>query len=101
MYIGNGHGRDVPPAKESTMRIKSLIVGCAVAVAIATSAAAHDGETITSNFNHAIPNAPGKSLAAIVVDYAPGGTSPSHIHAKSAFIFAYVVSGAIESQVND
>ncbi len=38
---------------------------------------------------------------ALVVNYAPGGASPSHIHAKSAFIFAYVLSGAIESQVND
>src|SRR5262249_1106985 len=29
------------------------------------------------------------------------GASPSHAHAKSAFIYAYVVSSAIESQVND
>jgi quercetin dioxygenase-like cupin family protein len=50
---------------------------------------------------HAIPNIPGKSLAALVVDYAPGGASRSHTHAKSAFIYAYVVSGAIESQVKD
>ena len=59
------------------------------------------GETVTTNFEHAIPNIPGKSLVAAVVDYAPGGASPSHAHAKSAFIYAYVVSGAIESQVND
>jgi quercetin dioxygenase-like cupin family protein len=26
---------------------------------------------------------------------------PSHTHAKSAFIYAYVISGAIESKVND
>jgi quercetin dioxygenase-like cupin family protein len=83
------------------MSIKTFIAMCAVAVATATSATAHDGETITSNFNQAIPNIPGKSLAAIVVDYTPGGTSPSHTHAKSAFVFAYVISGAIESQVND
>jgi quercetin dioxygenase-like cupin family protein len=59
------------------------------------------GETVTTNFEHAIPNIPGKSLVAAVVDYGPGGASPSHVHAKSAFIYAYVVSGAIESQVND
>lgn len=35
----------------------------------------------------------------MVVDYAPGAASPSHAHAKSAF--TYVVSGAIETQVND
>jgi quercetin dioxygenase-like cupin family protein len=37
----------------------------------------------------------------VVVDYPPGGASPSHVHAKSAFIYGYIVSGAIESQVND
>ena len=35
------------------------------------------------------------------VDYAPGAVSPSRTHAKSAFIYAYVISGAIESKVND
>jgi quercetin dioxygenase-like cupin family protein len=59
------------------------------------------GDTVTTNFEHAISNIPGKSLVATIVDYAPGGASPSHAHAKSAFIYAYVVSGAIESQVND
>jgi quercetin dioxygenase-like cupin family protein len=55
----------------------------------------------TTNFEHAIPNFPGKSLVAVVVDYAPGGASPPHTHAKSAFIYGYVVCGAIESQVNN
>ena len=59
------------------------------------------GEAVTPNFNHAIPNIPGKSLVALVVEYAPGGASHSHTHAKSAFVYAYIVSGAIESQVND
>lgn len=76
--------------------------GAAVALAIAMPAAAQGtGETVTPNFEHPIPNIPGKSLVAQVVDYAPGGASPAHAHAKSAFIYAYVVSGAIESQVND
>jgi quercetin dioxygenase-like cupin family protein len=86
------------------MNIKSVIgAACAiVAIAVAIPAAADDdGEKITPQFEHAIPNIQGKSLVAIVVDYAPGGASPSHMHSKSAFIFAYVVSGAIESQVND
>jgi quercetin dioxygenase-like cupin family protein len=37
----------------------------------------------------------------VVVDYPPGGASLPHTHAKSAFIFAYVLAGEIESQVND
>jgi quercetin dioxygenase-like cupin family protein len=57
--------------------------------------------TVTPNFSHAITNVPGKSVVAVEVTYPPGGATPPHIHAKSAFIYAYVVSGAIESQVND
>jgi quercetin dioxygenase-like cupin family protein len=86
------------------MNIRSIIRAAATAVAIATAtpAAAHGvGETVTPHFQQVIPNIPGKSLVALVVDYAPGGTSPPHIHAKSAFIFGYVLSGEIESQVND
>jgi quercetin dioxygenase-like cupin family protein len=86
------------------MNVGSLIGITCAAVAIATAAPAvaqGRGETITPHFEHGIENIPGKSLVALVVDYAPGGTSPPHTHAKSAFIFGYVVSGQIESQVND
>jgi quercetin dioxygenase-like cupin family protein len=82
------------------MTLKSLIVAAGLAIAM-PAAAGGSGETITPNFDQAIPNIPGKSLIAVVIDYAPGGASPSYKHAKSAFIYAYVVSGAIESQVDD
>ena len=52
-------------------------------------------------FEHVIPNVDGKSMVAVVVTYPPGGKSPSHHHARSAFIYAYVLSGAIRSQVGD
>jgi quercetin dioxygenase-like cupin family protein len=68
-------------------------------------AAAFDfgGKTV---FDHAIPNAKGpngegKAMVAILVTYPPGGTSPPHHHAGSAFIYAYVLSGAVRSQVDD
>src|ERR1700709_1992545 len=86
------------------MRIRSVLgAACAAfAIATATVSATHGaGEKVTPNFEQAIPNIPGKSLIAVVVDYAPGAASPSHTHAKSAFIFGYVLSGEIESQVND
>lgn len=86
------------------MNVKLLVGAACFAAAIATSSATlaeGRGETITPHFEQAIPNIPGKSLVSLIVDYAPGGSSPSHIHAKSAFIFAYVLSGKIESQVND
>jgi quercetin dioxygenase-like cupin family protein len=92
-------------AKEkTTMKIRSIFGAAYAAIAIATAvpAAAHGvGETVTPHFQQTIPNIPGKSLVALIVDYAPGGASPSHIHAKSAFIFGYVLSGEIKSQVND
>ena len=37
----------------------------------------------------------------MVVTYPPGGRSPPHHHAKSAFIYAHVLSGAIRSQVGN
>jgi quercetin dioxygenase-like cupin family protein len=44
-------------------------------------------------------NVPGKSLEGVAVSYPPGAKSEAHHHAKSAFIMAYVISGAIRSQV--
>ena len=38
-------------------------------------------------------------MVAQEVSYAPGGKDGPHRHAQSAFIMAYVISGAILSQV--
>jgi quercetin dioxygenase-like cupin family protein len=51
-------------------------------------------------FQEAISNIPGKSLIGLVVSYPPGGKTPAHTHARSAFIVGYVLSGSIRSQVN-
>ena len=68
----------------------------------AAPASAHDvGDKVTPNFAQAIPNIPGKSLIAVIVDYPPGGASTPHTHAKSSFIYVYVISGSIESKVNN
>ena len=37
----------------------------------------------------------------MLVEYGAGVYSPGHTHAKSAFIYATVLEGAIRSQVND
>ncbi len=71
------------------------------ALITAPAMAAGKRETIAPAFASAIPNIPGKSIIAAVVTYPPGGTSPSHHHAKSAFVTAYVLSGEIRSQVDD
>jgi len=78
------------------MKLRIIAATCAaLAVSIAAPAYA------APNFAGAIPNIPGKSLIANEVNYGPGEATPAHTHETSAFIYAYVVSGAIESKVND
>lgn len=43
-----------------------------------------------------LANAPGQSITAVTVNYAPGGKSSTHEHAGS--VFAYVLTGAIRSE---
>jgi quercetin dioxygenase-like cupin family protein len=57
--------------------------------------------SVTVVFDHALPNVPGKSMKGVLVEYGPGGSSRSHRHPASAFIYATVLEGAIRSQVND
>ena len=87
------------------MRAVKLAISIAAvftAIALGTAAGhAHELEQVNTVFEHAIPNIAGKSLVAVVVTYGPGGKSPSHRHAESAFIYAHVLSGAIRSQVDD
>ena len=56
---------------------------------------------VTLVYQHELPNVPGKSVKGVLVEYGPGGYSPGHAHAKSAFIYATVLQGAIRSQIND
>ena len=48
-------------------------------------------------YDHALPNAPGKSIKGILVEYAPGAGSPAHIHPRSAFTYATVLEGAVRT----
>ena len=71
-----------------------------IALLLSSPAAAHGPpETVAVKFQGAVPNIPGKSLLAAEVTFPPGRVSPPHHHADSAFIYAYVLSGAIRSQV--
>ena len=63
------------------------------------SASAHDAETVKQIFAKQLPNVPGNSMTAFVVEYAPGGKSTSHHHSGS--VFAYVLEGEIRSQISD
>ncbi len=61
-----------------------------------------EGEArVTTIFDHPLPSVPGKSLRGVLVEYGPGGSSPSHTHAASAFISATVIVGEVRSRIND
>jgi quercetin dioxygenase-like cupin family protein len=69
-------------------------------LALAVSALAlGKSDAVAPNFEHELLNVPGKSLTAVVVTYPPGGASGPHRHAKSAFIYGYVLSGSVVMQV--
>ena len=80
------------------MKFRIIAVTCA---ALTFSIAAPACAAAAPNFAGEIPNIPGKSLIANEVNYGPGEATPAHTHETSAFIYAYVISGAIESKVND
>lgn len=72
-----------------------------LAVAFAVPATAHsENAKVTLVYEHALPNVPGKSIKGVLVEYGPGGSSPGHTHPNSAFIYATVLEGAINSAVN-
>jgi quercetin dioxygenase-like cupin family protein len=89
--------------KESSM--KRILCSLLIAALPFGSALADDAgfknAKVTLVDQHELPNVPGKSLRAVLVEYGPGGGSPSHRHPSSAFIYARVLEGAIRSKVND
>jgi quercetin dioxygenase-like cupin family protein len=77
-----------------------LLMGIALAANPPSSTASPgEGETAKVIFSGKLPNVPGKTLTVVQVDYRPGGFSASHRHPASGFVFAYVLSGTVRSQV--
>lgn len=85
------------PRMSHSDRICWPALGIAAALAIAPAIA--DASPATPAFEHAISNIPGKSLIAYEVNLAPGEVARPHHHARSAFIYVYVLSGSVRSQV--
>lgn len=87
------------------MALKVPLAALAAAVLLAPAAHAEptpensDHEPVVRPVFNQPTIVPGKSLEAVSVRYPPGAKSGAHHHAKSAFIMAYVISGAIRSQV--
>jgi quercetin dioxygenase-like cupin family protein len=79
----------------------SLLVAALPLGSVLADAPKSKNAKVTLVYQHGLPNVPGKSIKAVLVDYGPGGYSPGHTHPKSAFIYATVLEGAIRSQVNE
>ena len=85
--------------------MKRILCSLAIAIvpfgSVLAQAPKEKAAKVTLVYQHELPNVPGKSIKGVLVEYGPGGYSPGHTHAKSAFIYATVLEGAIRSQVND
>jgi quercetin dioxygenase-like cupin family protein len=98
--LSNPSGMTVKTVRRA-MRTASVPLVAAAIVLGASPAIAQDREQVRVVFEHALPNVEGKRIVAVMVSYPPGGKSLAHRHAASAFIYAYVRSGAIRSQVGN
>jgi quercetin dioxygenase-like cupin family protein len=85
--------------------IRQFLCAAALTAVCITAASAQDGSgdnrKVTLVYDQVLPNVPGKSIRGVLVEYGPGGFSAAHTHPTSAFIYATVLEGAIQSQVND
>jgi quercetin dioxygenase-like cupin family protein len=78
------------------VRITLAVIIALAAFAGTYRSARADDPVVKAVLSEKLPNVPGKSLTAVVVNYAPGGKSVSHRHAGSVFV--YVLSGQIRSE---
>jgi len=77
--------------------LKLLFAGLALALSLPVFAQGTGEETVTVQQEHKMPDAPGKKGLMITVSYAPGQASGAHVHSGS--VFAYVLEGAVISQL--
>jgi quercetin dioxygenase-like cupin family protein len=74
-------------------------VGCASAAEPqADTASAHPAETMAPLFQQVLPNVPGKTFTSPIVTFPPRAHAAPHRHGD-AFIYAYVLEGAVSSQL--
>jgi quercetin dioxygenase-like cupin family protein len=90
------------PARRAAKALPGLVVAAGLALAAdppGRAASTGEGATEKQIFSEKLPNVPGKTFTVVEVDCRPGGFSAPHRHPASGFVFAYVLSGTIRSQV--
>jgi quercetin dioxygenase-like cupin family protein len=83
-----------------TFAVVAVIVSCGAPAAKpqTDTAPAHPSETLAPLFAQALPNAPGKTFTSAIVSFPPGARAVPHRHGD-AFVYAYVLEGAVSSQL--
>ena len=76
---------------------KTPLLACVLATLLGVSATlgVQNHESVRKVSAVKLPNVPGQTLTAEVVEYPPGGKSSAHHHAGS--VFAYILTGRIRS----
>ncbi|KUI43076.1 cupin [Mycobacterium sp. IS-1590] len=90
-----------------TAALAATVVGCtptaetndtSAAPPHSGTAAPHSSETLAPLFEQALPNVPGKTFTSAIVTFPPGTHAAPHRHGD-AFVYAYVLQGAVSSQL--
>jgi quercetin dioxygenase-like cupin family protein len=82
------------------LTLAALAGAYAVHTGLADTPAAK-GSSVAPVFAYDLPNLPGQTMTGVLVEYAPGASSPPHHHTAEGSVVAYVLEGAIRSKVND
>jgi quercetin dioxygenase-like cupin family protein len=79
--------------------IRTLLVLAALPLTAAEAAETPaPAPTVNPLLTRALPDAPGKEVVMLTVEYPPGGSSPPHRH--NANIFVYVLEGSLVMKVD-
>ena len=74
------------------------LIAVLFAVTAASTAQSESAIDVKVVASQELANVPGSKLTAVIVNLPPGARAPKHHHA--GFVFAYVVSGTVRSQLN-
>jgi catalase len=79
-------------------RLQRLGTSVSFSAMLVTASYPASAEQTKPVFQHDLPNAAGKALTVVEVEFAAGTKADAHRHGQ-AFVYAYVLSGTIRSQL--
>ena len=82
----------------STLGLLAAMASCALTATAHESGAT--SESVAPRMQVPIPNLPGETFTSAIVTFPPGAKAMPHRHGE-AFVYAYVLSGSVRSQLDD